>query len=294
MLEKIAKVVARYRHVSAFSFLAVFALVCRANPIHAEDTFPDKALEAAVRQEVFAKRYNTEPITAEDVKSISRVVGKGKKIESLEGIQHCNAVMEIDLENNAISDLGPIRELKLLQSVNFAGNKIESIEAMAELKGLQYLELSRNKVSDLEPLKAMPNMRSLYLTDNQIKSLAPLTEMKKVWTLYAGKNPLKDLAAISNLVWLESLDLQETDLTDLVFLKPLTELKRLTLTKNKIEDLSQLVAMCEADAAGSRRFSPFLKLDLRDNPLSESAKSTQIAKLKELGVRITLESEAKP
>jgi hypothetical protein len=44
----------------------------------AQDLFPDKALEAAVRAEVFAKRYNQEPLTVDDVKTISQVVGKGK------------------------------------------------------------------------------------------------------------------------------------------------------------------------------------------------------------------------
>lgn len=157
----------------SFRSFVVLVLAGWTCSLRAEDAFPDKGLEAAIRQEVFAKRYNNEPITADDVKSISRVVGKGKKIESLEGLQHCKAIMEIDLENNAISDLGPMRELKLLQSLNLAGNKIESIEALAELKGLQYLELSRNKVKSIEPLKAMTNMRSLYLTDNQVESLHP-------------------------------------------------------------------------------------------------------------------------
>jgi Leucine-rich repeat (LRR) protein len=277
-----------------FNVVVPFFLMGWSCCLFAEDIFPDKALEAAIRQEVFAKRYTTDPITAEDVKSISRVVGKGKKIASLEGLQHCKAIMEIDLENNAISDLGPVRELKLLQSVNFAGNQIESIEALTDLTKLQYLELSRNKISDLEPLKSMSNMRSLYLTDNQIASLAPLAEMKKVWTLYAGKNPIKDFEAIGKLAWLESLDLHETDLKDLAFLVTLTELKRLTLAKNKIDDLANLVEMCEKDASGPRRFAPFLKLDLRDNPLSETAKTTQVAKLKEMGVRITQEGDTKP
>ena len=102
----------------------------------AEEIFSDKALEAAVRQEVFAKRHNAEPILADDVKNISRVIGKGKQIKSLEGLQHCKAIMEIDLENNAIADLTPLRELKMLQSVNLAGNQIESIEALAELTAL--------------------------------------------------------------------------------------------------------------------------------------------------------------
>ena len=279
------------------NYIRFFTLVvsyCFAFELSAEGVFPDKALEAAIRHEVFAKRYNTEPITADDVKSISRVIGKGKKIESLEGLQHCKAIMEIDLENNSIGDLGPMQDLKLLQSVNLAGNKIVSIEALAKLTGLQYLELSRNQISNIESLKPMTNMRSLYLSENKISTLEPLSEMKKIWTLHAGKNPIHDFSAIRKLVWLESLDLCETDLKDIHFLDSLTELKRLSLKKNKIKDLSTLVKACEADAAGSRRFSPFLKLDLSDNPLGDATQSKEIAKLKELGVRITLESQPKP
>ncbi|MEO8270613.1 MAG: hypothetical protein ABI557_12900, partial [Aureliella sp.] len=58
----------------------------------ADDLFPDKGLEAAVRYEVFAKRYNQEPLTAEDVKNISKVEGKGKDIKSLQGLENCVAV----------------------------------------------------------------------------------------------------------------------------------------------------------------------------------------------------------
>src|SRR6056297_1953049 len=63
----------------------------------ADKLFPDPGLEAAVRAEVFEKRYNDEPLTKEDVQNISRVVGRGKEIKSLAGLQHCHAVMLIDL-----------------------------------------------------------------------------------------------------------------------------------------------------------------------------------------------------
>jgi internalin A len=255
-----------------------------------DSIFPDKALEAAVRQEVFSKRHSEEPLTADDVKNISRVIGKGKKIASLEGLQHCKAVMEIDLENNAISDLGPLAELKLLQSVNLAGNQIVSIDALKNLVALQYLELSRNQVVELGPLAEMTNMRSLYLSDNQIASLEPLAKMKKLWTLYAARNPLKDVATLAELTWLESLDLQETGLTSVEPLRQLGELKRLMLRKNQLADLGPLVAACEADANGPRRFAPFLKLDVLENPLSETG-TTQLKKLQEFGVRV---AESKP
>ncbi len=255
----------------------------------AQSIFPDKGLEAAVRQEVFAKRYNEEPLTAEDVKNISQVKGKGKEIQSLEGLQHCTALMLIDLENNKISDLTPIKDLKQLQSVTLAGNQIESIEPLAGLVGIQYLELSRNKVSDLTPLKAMANMRSLYLSDNQIKSLAPLVDFKKTWSLYLARNPVEDFAPIGTMKSLTHVDLRGCHVKDLSFLKPLTDLKYLMLADNDLADLMPMVEMCAADAGGERRFSPFLDLHLYGNPLSDAAKNEQVAKLKEVGVRVKLE-----
>jgi internalin A len=251
--------------------------------------FPDPGLEAAVRQEVFAKRYNNEPLTVEDVKNISRVVGKAKKIVSLEGLQHCQAVLEIDLENNAIVDLTQLQDLKNVQSLNLAGNQIESIEPLAGLTKLQYLELSRNRVRAIDAVSQMTNMRSLYISDNQIRTLKPISSMKKVWSLYAARNPLEDLSAIRELKWLETLDLSATGLSDLKTLDGLTEIKRLTLSKNKIETLDPLVVLCETDVAGPKRFASYLRLDIRENPLSETAKAKQLPKLRQLGVRVTLD-----
>ena len=83
--------------------------------------FPDKTLETAVRAEVFEKRYNDEPITEADVAKISRVInvpsvrrGDLPKIQSLEGLQHCKALMLIDLKDNEIADLKPIAQSQTL------------------------------------------------------------------------------------------------------------------------------------------------------------------------------------
>lgn len=254
-----------------------------------QDLFPDKALEAAVRQEVFAKRYNQEPLTVDDVKSISQVVAKGKGITNLEGLQHCGAVMLLDLENNQIADLSPIKDLKLVQSLTLAGNKIESIAPLENFTKLQYLDLSRNAIKDIAPVTKMENMRSLYLSQNQIESLAPVAGLKKVWTLYVGGNPIKDFAPVSQLKWLSSFDAKACNLTDVSFLKPLTELNYVMLAENKLGDLAVLVEMAQADAAGAKRFAPFWRIYLWDNPLSDAAKNEQVAALKAAGSKVFTE-----
>ncbi|MEZ6078143.1 MAG: leucine-rich repeat domain-containing protein [Pirellulaceae bacterium] len=174
-------------------------LACLASLSAAEDLFPDKGLEAAVRYEVFAKRYNQEPLTADDVKNISKVEGKGKDIKSLQGLEHCVAVQLIDLENNAIADLAPLAGLKLLQSINLAHNQISSIEPLKELERVQYLQLTGNSVSDLAPLAKMKNMMSLYLSDNKIEDISVVSELPKVWSLYLAGNSIKNFDPISRL-----------------------------------------------------------------------------------------------
>jgi len=255
----------------------------------AQDLFPDKALEAAVRAEVFAKRYNQEPLTVDDVKTISQVVGKGKGITNLEGLQHCAALMLIDLENNQIADLTPIKDLKLVQSLTLAGNKIESIAPLENFTKLQYLDVSRNTIKDIAPLTKMENMRSLYLSQNSIESLAPIAGLKKVWTLYVAANPIADFAPVSQLKWLSSLDAKGCNISDLSFLKPLTELSYVMLAENKISDLGILVEMAQADAAGAKRFAPFWRLYLYGNPFSDAATQQQIPALKAAGSKVFTE-----
>jgi internalin A len=271
----------------AIAALGTFVQIATAQVAAAQDLFPDKALEAAVRKEVFAKRYNEEPLTKDDVKNISQVHAKGKGIKSLEGMQHCVAVQEIDFENNEIADLKPLAELKLIQSITLAGNKIESIEPLAALSRVQYLELSRNAVTDIYPLSNMSNMRALYLSNNKIEKLDVLKALPKVWTLYLAGNPVKDFSALGEMKWLSSLDLQNCGITDVSFLKGLTELKYVMLNDNKIKDLNVLVEMAKADS--ERRFAPFWHLYLAGNPLSDEAKAGQLDELKKLGARIETE-----
>lgn len=268
-----------------YAVLACFALNVVPQAV-AQDLFPDKGLEAAVRKEVFAKRYNEEPLTKEDVKNISQVHGKDLGIKSLAGLEHCVAVQEIDLENNEIEDVSQLAGLKLLQSINLAGNKIQSIEPLKDLERVQYLELSQNQVSNIESLAKMKNMRSLYLSENKIEKIDVLKQLPKVWTLYLAGNPVKDFSPIGELRWLSSLDLSRCELKTLDFLAPLTELKFVILKNNQLEDLSTLVEMAEGDE--EHRFAPFWRIYLEGNPLGEKAEQ-QLEKLKELGARIVME-----
>jgi internalin A len=269
--------------------IATLALICLfqqivLHEVSAEDLFPDKGLEAAVRQQVYAKRNNAEPLVAEDVKRISTVNGKGKAIKSLVGLEHCVAIQELVLENNEITDLSALKELKLLQSINLAGNKIESLDPLKELERVQYLELSRNQISDVSPLANMKNMRSLYLSGNKLEKIDTLKELRKVWSLYLAGNPLQDFSPIEQMTSLSSLDLSNCGVADLQFLSSLKP-HSLTLSDNKISDLSPLLEMAKNDA--DHLFAPFWRIDLKGNPVD--AKSETVEELRKLGAKLKFE-----
>jgi internalin A len=259
----------------------------------AQSIFPDKNLETVVRQYVFAKRDNDQPLTEDDVKNISTIKGRGKKIASLAGLEKCRSLALLEIPKNEVSDLGPIKDLKRLQSLDVAENKIEDIGPLENLTALQFVELSGNQVASLAPLAKLANLRSLYLSRNKISDLAPLHGLEKLWSLYLDGNQVTDLKPIETLKGLDRLDIKDNQVTELAPIAGYTELRYLFLQNNKISDLGVLVTMAEKDNAGQKSFAPFWRVYLAGNPLGAAAKGEQVEKLKAAGVRLFLEDDTK-
>ncbi|MCA9129349.1 MAG: leucine-rich repeat domain-containing protein [Planctomycetales bacterium] len=269
-------------------WLSAIAVFCMCTQLAtAEDLFPDKALEAAVRKQVFEKRDNDQPLTADDVKRISVVKGKSMGIKNLQGLEHCVALEELDLEDNKIYDISAIAELKLLLSVTLTDNNITDIKPLANLTRMQYLQLDDNQVIDISPLENISNMRSLYLGGNRIQDVSVLPKLTKLWSLNLAGNPVKDFSPLSELKGLDTMNFNHCGISDLSFLKPLPSIMSIQLMDNKITDLSVLVEMARADEM--RRFSPFWRIFLKGNPLDKEATPTQIEELAKMGARITIE-----
>ena len=91
------------------------------------------------------------------------------------------------------------------------------------------------------------------------------------------------MAALTKVM---TLEIAENPITDIAALGKTTELNLLMMSRCKVTDLTPLVKSCEADAAGPKRFAPYLRLYLGGNPLSDAAKKDQLAALKKIGVRV--------
>ena len=87
------------RAIATSRIVAALVGVAFASPMPAQ-IFPDANLEAAVRNYVFEKRNNSEPITADDVASISTITARNKGIKDLTGLEHCKRLMLLELPDN--------------------------------------------------------------------------------------------------------------------------------------------------------------------------------------------------
>ncbi|MEZ5299450.1 MAG: leucine-rich repeat domain-containing protein [Verrucomicrobiales bacterium] len=267
--------------MNRFAITLFAAVMGSAAAASAEDLFPDKALEAVVRQQVFEKRGKAEPLTEADVANISTVSSlKGSGIKSLKGLEKCPQLALLELPDNEIADLSPLRGLKKLQSLTLSGNKIGSIEPLGECPALQYINLENNQVADIGAVANLKALNSLYLGGNKIEDLKPVENLPKLWTLSVGKNPLKNLQPIETLGWLTSLSLNETGIDSLASFKLPRGVDFINLRDNKIADLGPIIEWAKSDAEG--RYRQFLRLYLRGNPVPDA----QREELKSLGVRL--------
>jgi Leucine-rich repeat (LRR) protein len=86
------------------------------------------------------------------------------------------------------------------------------------------------------------------------------------------------------------LDVRQNRIESLEPLAKLRELNFLLLTGNQVSDLGPLVAMCRADAEGEKRFAPYLKLYIGENPATvDGGNAEQLDELRKLGVRVFVE-----
>lgn len=247
--------------------------------------FADPNLEKAVRKQVFAKRDNNEPITADDVANLSSVDGKGIGIKDLSGLEKCTALASLTVPGNQIANLSPLKGLGRLQFLDLSQNQVVDISPLAECKALQYVELTGNKVVDVKPLAGIQALTSLYLANNQIADPSPLFKLPKVWTLYLEGNQVAKVDGIGGMRWLSMLSLKGNKLSDITPLEGLTELKFLFLDDNQIADFAPLHRMWKKDQAGERQWAPYCQIFTSGNPINEASKAL-LEEMKASGARL--------
>lgn len=265
--------------------------LCGSDSPAAGPLVPDKNLATAIKANLPNHKGD---LTEKALADLYRLDANGKGIASLAGLDKCPNLMEVMLADNQIVELKPLAGLKNLQSLTLAKNRIVDVSPLHDLTKLQYLDLSHNQVDSLVPLAALNALAALYVSNNRITDLVPVTSFPKLASLSAGGNRIVNVGPVGKLTNLVTVDLHDNQIADVTPLAKLQSVSLLNLAQNRITDLGPLVSSCKADAAGAKRFAPYLRLYLADNPIAKDAASKgQLAALKAAGVRITLEQKTK-
>jgi hypothetical protein len=99
----------------------------------------------------------------------------------------------------------PIAGQAKLQSLYVDNNRISDLSPIKDLKWVDLLGLKNNQISDLSPLAALTELRYTFLEGNPLKDLAVLVDMAKkdvegdqrfapYWFLYVDVDSLPDSA----------------------------------------------------------------------------------------------------
>lgn len=180
--------------------------------------FSDPNLETAVRNAISKPE---DDILPEDMLGLTRLQARYKNIQSLEGLQYATNLIDLDLDHNQVSDLGPLTNL----------NKLFS------------LILNYNLVTDLSPIQALPQIDQLELYGNPLNSLTPVSSLTTLTILKVGKCGLASLAGIENLTGLLELDVRENNIGSLDALTNLVNVRFLDVRRTGISNLTPLTGM---------------------------------------------------
>ena len=91
-----------------------------------------------------------------------------KLLHEIKNMVEFNHLKYIELNNNYISNLNPLKNCKSIIGLQLNNNLISDIKPLKELKTLQYLYLRGNEISDISSIYDLKNLIEIELTNNPI------------------------------------------------------------------------------------------------------------------------------
>ena len=175
------------------------------------------------------------------------------------GLQFATNLIELDLDDNQISDLSPdIAGLNLnLRDLDFPDNPVSDLSPIAGLINIHTIHAGGIPVSDLSPLAGLVNLKKFHSGGLPVSDLSPLAKLTKLDHLYLPGGNISDLTPLEGLINLEELYLHHNNISDLSPLVRLTKLRWLIIHDNNISDISPIAGLAN-----------LTRLDLSNNEIS--------------------------
>lgn len=221
------------------------------------------SLDRALADAVMAALSITDEPRCAELSGLTGLIANNSGITSLDGLQYAMNLSSLNLYNNDVTDLEPLRGLQKLGLLELGANpNLTDLGPLSELPVLFYLGLNRSvRVTDLNPLSGLDTLQQLHLGELPgITSMAPLSGLTGLTTLNLSQSGFTDFDSLRSLTGLQRLWLSQMSLTtaDIAFLEDLPQLTDLNLYFNSIDSLAPLAGLTQ-----------LTRLDIGTNPVSD-------------------------
>lgn len=108
---------------------------------------------------------------AYDLELVKRLDLSGRSLSSIQGIEACINLVELNISQNQISDLSPVCALENLQRLDASNNCVRSLPpALGSLSEVTHLRLESNVISSMDELRVLSSLgklRNLYFQNKK-------------------------------------------------------------------------------------------------------------------------------
>lgn len=241
-----------------------------------------------------------EPLTG--MRNLEELFLMGNRLSDISSLSPLDSLKILDLDENILRGTLRVRTLTNLRTLSLVKNRLECywelevfprirMVVKGDLDELQYLTklnvlyLDENRISELPDLTELENLTKITLDKNfntrnrrALSEIAPLAALPNLRHVSARHNSISDIWCFNENMLLETLNLDTNSVSDLTPLAKCFSMRYLSLEGNRIEDIAVLL--------GNPGIGYGTQINLRDNPLSGTAKHEHIAILRNRGVNV--------
>lgn len=158
----------------------------------------DSNLRAAIKKELGKDNLST--LTPEDMQQLKFLYLQDVGIRSLSGLEAAINLVELNIDRNPISSIGPLANLTNLRFFSAAGADIFDLTPLTNLTQLETLDLWGNEISDISQLTGLTQLKRLRLGNNKISDASPLANLTQLKWGDLRNNDISDFSPLDTLL----------------------------------------------------------------------------------------------
>ena len=187
-----------------------------------------------------------------------------------------NHLVNLNLEDNEITDASRLNDFRQLETVNLSGNALTKAPAFENSRGtLRELDLDNNAITDVSALESgdpgntfssletlwlgenelsgqlpsgiftLNSLKSLDISANNLTNIDMVSALSRLTELFASHNQIVDASFVSRRPTLVTLELHNNEIESAPTPAENSALKNLTIGHNHIRDLQPLAPIIE-------------------------------------------------